>query len=152
VKRRGSSLNNVREGQAQAAAHKRKLLERLKAHPPTKSSAPCKVDRKPVASLVGLDVDQIMAAAERLRLTTLDMQLGVPTPLNRPTLVLLRGFLEALSTRESAVVLQWPFGQPDVSLLHPLAMVACLCAPARKTTGKYVWCDPPYSFRTLYFP
>jgi hypothetical protein len=83
---------------------------------------------------------------------SLDVQIAGPEPLNRPTLSLLRTFLTAVAGGGSAAVLQWPFGQRDVSALHPLAMLAALCSPPARTENRSTWCEAIPDFRTLYFP
>jgi len=83
---------------------------------------------------------------------TLEIYLGEPEPLNRPTLSLLRGFLTTVATGGSVAVLQWPLGERDVSALHPLAMLAALCSPPEKTYNRNAWCEAVPDFRTLYFP
>jgi len=93
-----------------------------------------------------------MAAAETFRLMSLESGVGDSARLNRPTLALLRLYLEALSSGVSASVLQWPFGPRDAAILHPLAMAALLHTPEKKTAGKYIFCDHALGCRTLYYP
>ena len=93
-----------------------------------------------------------MVAAGRLDFMLLDDNVGERCSLNRPTLNLLGQFLGILITGQSCIVLQWPSGQRDVSLIHPLAMLAILCAPAARTARGMSWCDAVPDFRTLYFP
>jgi hypothetical protein len=103
-----------------------------------------------------LDVDTALAAARRLKFMrldpSLDIQVGATESLNRPTLRLLAAFLACLQTGSSRSVLQWPFGQRDASVLHPLAMLAMLCAPEPRIRDGNSWCDSVIDFRTLYFP
>jgi hypothetical protein len=61
-------------------------------------------------------------------------------------------FLRVLRSGESDTVLQWPSGQRSAALIHPLAMLAMLCAPPPRTGNLIVWCAPVKDFRTLYFP
>jgi hypothetical protein len=103
-------------------------------------------------------------AAERERQTraaTLDTkrkrfagaeQKGATPSLNRPTLVLLELVLKMLQDRTSTAVLQWPHGLRDVSILHPLAMLATLGSSPERASGGYSWCPPVPDFRTLYYP
>jgi len=92
-----------------------------------------------------LDVDAALAAARRLKFMrldpSLDIQVGATESLNRPTLTLLAGFLACLQTGSSRSILQWPFGQRDASVLHPLAMLAILCAPEARIRDGNSWCD-----------
>ncbi len=156
VKKRENPLDALQKARAEADARRKKLLERLrdqqaapKPTPPPETSSAGQEDSD---HLRNLDVECAIAAANRLRLMTLDGNVGPPTSLNRPTTALLREFLQSLATGQSATVLQWPFGQRDASFLHPLAMLSLICAPARRTTGGFSWCEPPHTLRTLYFP
>lgn len=72
--------------------------------------------------------------------------------LNRPTVELVEAFIRAVVTGESATILQWPSGQRDVLLLHPVAMLALICAAPDRTQGGHIWCDAIPDFRTLYYP
>ena len=149
-------LDQIRDGQARAAANRKRLIERLKAQAarvpvvkPQETSLPSgPVDRR----FENLNIDNAMAAAGRLRLKFLDTKVGQWRSLNRPTLYLLEQFLHTLQGRHSAIVLQWPVGQRDVSLIHPLAMLATLCAPSPRVARGICWCDAVPDFRTLYFP
>lgn len=161
MKWREDRLNTLKEDRDRAAANRQRLANQLKARLPrvaaqpmaTPSAAP---ERGQPRRCERLDVDAAMAAAGRLRFLRLNPSLDVSTgpreTINRPTQTLLRSFLTTLATGESSVVLQWPFGQRDVSVLHPLAMLAALCSPTAKTTGNHSWCEPVPDFRTLYFP
>lgn len=155
MRKREDPLEEMRKHQAQAAAQRRELLERLKAQQGrprpasgTKKPAPDGTSQETPA----LNVDAAMAAAQLLHLIPFEVGLGEPATLNRPTLALLRQLFESLSSGVSASVLQWPSGPRDVSLLHPLAMAALLRAPEKRITGKYSWCEPAHNCRTLYFP
>jgi hypothetical protein len=146
-KKRDNPLEEMQKHQAQAAAQRHKLLERVKRVLEAKTTS-----HNPAKERPALDVSAVMVAARLIHLMPLEVDLGQPAVLNRPTLALLQQFFEALSSGVSASVLQWPSGPRDVSILHPLAMVALLRAPEQRKTGKYVWCDPAVSCRTLYFP
>src|SRR3546814_9188059 len=67
-----------------------------------------------------------MVFAQSLRFRQHDLELEPAVALNRPTLSLLKHFLDGLVGGSSAAVLQWPAGQRDVSTLHPLAMLAMI--------------------------
>lgn len=150
--KREDPLERIRKGQAQAAEERQKLLERMRAaQRAPKPAAPAAPARAP-RPFDSLDVGAVVAAAGRLRLMTLAGTAGPATPLNRPTTFLLEEFLRALVSGESTSILQWPFGQRDVSLIHPIAMLALLCAPERQTTGNFSWCNPAHTLRTLYYP
>lgn len=157
MKKRGDRLQEIRDGQAQAVANRQKLLDRIKTGLNASKAAHDAVAAAALASSTrfqGFDVERAMSAATQLRLMHLEDSLGPATPLNRPTMFLLREFFQVLTGRTSASVLQWPSSQKDVSFLHPLAMLACLNAAAsiQKSTGNFTWCDAACDFRTLYFP
>lgn len=157
MKWRENSLEDVRKGQAEAAERRRQLLElhraRVERHKNAELASSDDAASEPEPGpFSDVDIDRAIDAVRRIRLMALDMGVGPATAINRPSISLLRGFLDALRSRQSTVLLQWPFGQRDVSLLHPLAMVALLCAPPRKTTDGLTWCDPSPDFRTLYYP
>lgn len=157
MKRGKDQLAQIREGHEAAAIKRRQLVERLKARQTT-AKAPVKPAPAPPEPrrCALLDVDAAISAAMRLRFRrlqpTLEINLGEPEPLNRPTLSLLRGFLTTVATAGSVAVLQWPLGERDVSALHPLAMLAALCSPPEKTCNRNAWCEAVPDFRTLYFP
>lgn len=150
--KREDPLERIRKGQAQAAEERQKLLERMRASQrapkPVASAAPA----RPPRPFDNLDIEAAMAAAGRLRLMTLTGSAEPPAPPNRPTAFLLEEFLRALVSGESTSILQWPFGQRDVSFVHPIAMLALLCTPERQRTGNFYWCKPPHTLRTLYYP
>ena len=128
-----------REDRDRAAAQRQRLVERLKARAkPSPASAAPQVEAPRPRRMHALDVGAALAAAQRLKFMrldpSLDIQVGAPDRLNRPTLALLSAFLMSLQTGSSRGILQWPFGQRDASVLHPLAMLAMLCAPSRAFT------------------
>ena len=157
MKKRKNARKARRKARAKAAARQKQVLKHPKAkkkaaNPPTPSRKKESSSEQQTRYFHGLDIESAIVAASRLRFMTLGENVGPLTPLNRPTIALLREFLQALKTGDSASVLQWPLGQRDVSLIHPLAMLTLICTPAKRTTGEVVWCDAPHSFRTLYFP
>ena len=149
-------LDQIREGQARAAADRKRLIERLRARaaqiPIVESPQTISPSAPELRRFGNLNIDDVMVAAGRLRFMLLDATLGQRCSLNRPTLRLLEWFLRTLKSGQSQIVLQWPSGQRDVSLIHPLAMLAMLCAPLARTTRGLSWCDAVPDFRTLYFP
>lgn len=155
VKKRENPLEALQKARAEADARRKQLLERLKSKqakpksvPETKSQSQARSKEKTPA----LDISAVVAAARLIHLIPFEAGLGEPAALNRPTLALLERFFEVLSSGVSASVLQWPSGPRDVSLLHPLAMVALLNTPEKRVTEDFVWCEPALNCRTLYFP
>ena len=155
VKKYENSLEALQEARAESDQRRRKLLEQLKSR---------QAKRKPVLGknaqsqdrsdekIRALDVSAVVAAARLIHLMPFEVGPGKPVPLNRPTLALLERFFESLSSGVSASILQWPSGPRDVTLLHPLAMVALLNTPEKRKTGNFAWCEPALNCRTLYFP
>lgn len=157
MKRGGWTPDKYREDRDRAAAQRQRLVERLKARAkPSPASAVPQVEAPRPRRMHALDVDAALAAAQRLKFMrldpSLDIQVGAAENLNRPTLALLSAFLMSLQTGSSRGVLQWPFGQRDASVLHPLAMLAMLCAPEPRIRDGNSWCASVMDFRTLYFP
>ena len=155
VKKRDRSLERLQKARARSDEHRKKLLKRLKS----RLADPKPVFEENVPSQYRsnegnrtLNVGAAVAAARLIHLMPFEDGIGDPVTLNRPTLALLERFLETLSSGVSASILQWPSGPRDVSLLHPLVMVALLNTPAKRTTGDFVWCERALSCRTLYFP
>ena len=155
VKKRENPLEKLQKARAESAARRKELLERLKSQqskPKQVPEAKAQLQDRPNKKTPALDVTAAAAAARLIRLIPFEAGLGEPAALNRPTLALLEQFFEALSNGASASVLQWPSGPRDVSILHPLAMVALLRTPEKRTMGDFVWCEPAFGCRTLYFP
>lgn len=138
------------ETRAQAAQAKRGLVERMRrSSQPEPPPAPTKFAHIPR--------DEIERAGDQLRFRLLndadgDAKVGDPVPLNPSTRVLLSGVFDALADRRSTAVLQWPSGQRDVLLLHPLAMLMLIGSSPDQLERDQIWCDPVHSFRSLYFP
>ncbi|MGE0044894.1 MAG: hypothetical protein AB7J28_03825 [Hyphomonadaceae bacterium] len=151
LRKREGSLDEIRKNQAQAAARRIELAQRLKSRAPAPAMAEPPAS-EPSAAAPAFDIEAALAAAAHLHLMTFDTSVGDPSALSRPALALLRAFFDAVLTGESASVLQWPLGLRDVSVLHPLAMAVLLRVSEKKTTGKFAWCDPAPCCRTLYFP
>lgn len=149
-------LDKLKEGRDRAAADRQRLVERLKTSRARVVSPPPVAEPRQARRCEHLNVDAAMAAAGRLRFLSLnpslDIALGPQQVLNRPTQVLLRSFLTTLVTGQSHALLQWPFGQRDISVVHPLAMLSLLFSPAARTSGAHSWCEAVPDFRTLYFP
>lgn len=155
VKWGGDNLRKIQEAQHEAALARRALVAKLK---PRADRVTAATAAEPWTTRFShLDVEQVYAAVVRLRFRRLDdtgraAKVGPALPLNRPTAELLRSFLCAATTGESSATLQWPTGQRDVLLLHPLAMLAMICTPLDQTRAGHIWCDAVPDFRTLYFP
>src|ERR1700733_4168190 len=108
-RKREDPLEEMRKHQAQAAAQRRGLLERLKAQ--QGKLGPASGTKKPTRSgasqeTPALVVEAAIAAAQLIHLIPFEDGLGDPASLNRPTLSLLREFFESLSSRTSVSVLQ----------------------------------------------
>src|ERR1051326_6145713 len=85
-----------------------------------------------------LNIGEALAAARRLTFVDLDAEGARPAaPLNRPTVAMLEFFLRALRERNSVVTLQWPRGSRDMSILHPLAMLALIGSSPERVTGAF---------------
>ena len=155
MKKHENPYKALQKARAESDKRRKELLERLKSRQAKrkpvlekKAQSQDRSDEKTRA----LDVSAVVAAARLIHLMPFEAGLGEPATLNRPTLALLERFFEALSSGVSASVLQWPSGPRDVTLLHPLAMVALLNTPEKRKTGNFVWCEPALNCRTLYFP
>ena len=139
-----------------AAAERRRTLERFREHQAA-------VDRERNARETALaakrnrfstlNVSEALAAARRLTFVDLEAE-GArgAAPLNRPSLAMLELFLKVLRERNSVATLQWPRGSRDMSILHPLAMLALIGSSSERTTGGFKWCPAVPDFRTLYYP
>ena len=139
-----------------AEAERRRTLERFKEHQAA-------VDRERHARETALaakrsrfstlNVSEALAAARRLTFVDLEAE-GArdAAPLNRPTLAMLELFLKVLRERNSVATLQWPRGSRDMSILHPLAMLAMIGSSPERATGGFKWCPAVADFRTLYYP
>ncbi len=154
MKRKTNRLDEIRKGQEEAAKRRRALVRELSARRKSKQSDnagnACEVED--AFPLYNIDIKRAIAAAGQLHLIPIELDIGAAQTLNRPTIALLWEFLHTITRRESAVVLQWPVGQRDISLLHPLTMMALLGEPRKHRTNDAEWCDPSQGCRTLYFP
>ena len=152
------SLKDISSARTEIAATRRQLAGRLRerrgADRPKRSAVEKTRSISPEDELTLTDETQgALKAAECLRLSPVHTIAEGLAGLNRPTLALLGHFLETLHSGQSRIVLQWPVGQRDVSLLHPLAMLASLCPREYHTSdGGMQYCTSAKSFRTLYFP
>ena len=149
-------IEQIRDGQQRAAHERRRLLERMKG-----SLAAQVQEREAAAQALKaknekfkfIEIERTLAAASRLRFWDLEPSLTADGDLlNRPTLELLTSFLTVLRRDSSSSVLQWPYGQRDLTLLHPIAMLAVLSTSPQSRTGDYTWCPSVRDFRTLYYP
>jgi hypothetical protein len=154
--RRPQGIKEIREARGKAEAERRRTLERYKDHQTAVDrerharEAVLAVKR---ARFAALNIADARAAARRLTFVDLEAEGARPAvPLNRPTLAMLELFLNVLRERTSVAVLQWPRGSRDMSILHPLAMLAMIGSSPQRTTGAYKWCPAVPDFRTLYYP
>jgi hypothetical protein len=154
--RRPQGIKEIREAREKAEAERRRTFERFKEHQTA-------VDRERhtresvLAAKRGrfatLNIADALAAARRLTFVDLEAEGTRPAvPLNRPTLAMLELFLKVLRERTSVAILQWPRGSRDMSILHPLAMLAMIGSSSERATGAYKWCPAVADFRTLYYP
>lgn len=152
MKGREDPYENMQKNRALADERRRKLVEQIKAR---QADAKAKEEARKASSPGAQpkpDIDAVIRAAQGIHLIPFEITLGQPATLNRPTLDLLRRYLQSLSTGATICILEWPNGPRDVSFLHPLAMAALLRTPEPHDNGKYRWCDPAFGCRTLYFP
>lgn len=154
--RRPQGIKEVREAREQADAERRRLLERHKDHHlavQREQQARAAVLEAKRNRFAGLSIADALAAARRLAFIDLEAdQKGDAVPLNRPTLAMLEMFLKVLRDRSSVATLQWPRGSRDMSILHPLAMLAIMGSSSERASGTYMWCPAVADFRTLYYP
>ncbi len=126
-------IKEMREAREKADAERRRIFERFKKHQ-TEVDREHNARQAVLAAKRGrfttLNTADALDAARRLRFVDLDTE-GVreAVPLNRPTLVMLELFLKVLRERTSIAALQWPRGTRDLSILHPLAMLAIIGSP-----------------------
>ena len=145
------SLAKIQAAQAEKTARRAPLAAELRERRRVALAAEKAECEKP-NRFDALDTAAAREFAESLRFRRYDLELGSPQALNRPTLELLDHFLAALVGGQSASVLQWPAGQRDISILHPLAMLAVLGSAAPEVEKKHRFCAAVPDFRTLYFP
>ena len=155
INRRPQGVKEIREAREKADAERKRMLERYKDHhlalERERQARAAALDAKR-NRIAGLSVSDALAAACRLTFVDLEAERkGDAVPLNRPSLALLELFLKVLQDRGSVAVLQWPRGVRDISILHPLAMLATLGSSPERASG-YGWCPPVPDFRTLYYP
>lgn len=145
------SFAKMQAAQADKAARKSALAAEARQRRQAALDA-AKAEAEKPKRFDGLDLSASRAFAETLRFRRYDLELGPSMALNRPTLELVDHFLATLVNRHSSSILQWPAGQRDVSVIHPLAMLAALgSAPAQIEKG-HRFCAAVPDFRTLYFP
>jgi hypothetical protein len=139
-----------------AEAERRRTLERFRQHQAAvdqernarETALTAKRNR-----FSALEIGEALAAARRLTFVDLEAEgARAAAPLNRPTLAMLELFLKVLRERNSVVTLQWPRGARDMSILHPLAMLALIGSSPERATGGFKWCPAVADFRTLYYP
>lgn len=154
--RRPQGIKEIREAREKAEAEQRRTFERYKEHQTAVDrerharQAVLAVKR---ARFAALNIADAVAAARRLTFVDLESQeTGAALSLNRPTLAMLECFLKVLRERTSVATLQWPRGSRDISILHPLAMLAVIGSSPERSRSAYKWCPPVADFRTLYYP
>ena len=152
MKRQTNPLDTIRKAQAEAAERRRMLVEKMSTRHKPKQSDSAEDAHSDKIRFPPFDIDRAIAAAGRLHLVPIELDVGTAQTLNRPTIAVLKEFLYSIAKRDSAVILQWPTGERDISLLHPLAMLALLGEPKKYRTNSAEWCDPSQGCRTLYFP
>jgi hypothetical protein len=154
--RRSQGIKDVREAREKAEAERKRTFGRFKEHQVA-------VDREHHAReaalaakrnrFAALNITDALAAARRLIFVDLEAEGARPAvPLNRPTLAMLELFLRVVRERTSVATLQWPRGSRDMSILHPLAMLAILGSSSERASGEYRWCPAVADCRTLYYP
>lgn len=149
-------IEEIREDQRRASDERRKNAERIQAKLKAEQRA-----REDAAKAINdranrfktIDVESALAAARRLRFRDLESHtIGSAFGLNRPSLELVSHFLSVLRNDRSSSILQWPYAQRDITLLHPIAMLSLLGAPPVIEKNRVAWCSAVRDFRTLYFP
>lgn len=151
----GRQIHQIREGQQKAEAGRRRLLEGLQAKRQLAEEAKAVAAAQLAARRTrfeNLDPEAAANWARRFFFFDLDRTDAGAMRLNRPALQMLEALLVTLHDRKSRAILQWPLGQNDVSMLHPVAMLATICATQERTTSNFAWCPAVRDFRTLYFP
>jgi hypothetical protein len=156
MNRRPQGIKDIREARERSDAERRRLLELHKGH---QAAADHERHLREAAlaakrsRFIALDVSEALAAARRLTFVDLEAE-GERTalPLNRPTLAMLELYLRALRERASVAALQWPRGSRDMSILHPLAMLAMIGSSPERTSAGFKWCPAVADCRTLYYP
>ena len=155
-RRQWNSKDGIHEARQKAEADRKRHLDKFRKHQEeidlerSKKEAALAAKRQRFAAL---NIADTMAVLRKM--SFVDLEAEGPrqyTPLNRSTLTLLELFLHALRNRDSAAVLQWPRGVRDLSILHPLAMLAILGSPQVRLSGSFKWCSAVPDFRTIYFP
>ncbi|MEO5774463.1 MAG: hypothetical protein ABIQ32_10150 [Sphingomicrobium sp.] len=144
-------MSKMQEDRAAQKAKRGAMAAGLKARAATEAAA-ARAEAERPGPFDSIDVNAALAYAQTLQFRRHDLELGPSTGLNRPTLALMRHYLDALVAGSSAAVLQWPVGQRDVSILHPLTMLAILGSRPASTVGQLRSCDAVPDFRTLYYP
>lgn len=155
-KRPWKPKDGIHEARQKAEAERKRHFDRFRKH---QDAIDREHDKKEAAlaakrqRFAGLDIAEAMAALRKM--SFVDLETEGPrnyTPLNRPTFALVEMFLNALRDRDSVALLQWPRGVRDLSILHPLSMLAMLASPQVQRNGAFKWCRPVADFRTIYYP
>ena len=149
-------MKGLNEARDKADTERKRMLERYKSH----QASVDRVRHAHEAVLAAkrsrfsaLDIVEALGAARRLSFIDLDAErVCGSAPLNRPSLAILEMFLGVLCERRSVAALQWPRGLRDMSILHPLAMLAIICSSPERITRGFKWCTAVADCRTLYYP
>ena len=153
---RPQGIKEIRKAREKSNAERRRLLALYKSHQAAadherhirEAALAAKRSR-----FTALNVSQALAAARRLTFVHLEAKgERVALPLNRPTLAMLELYLRGLRERASVAALQWPRGSRDMSILHPLAMLAMIGSSPERTSAGFKWCPAVADCRTLYYP
>jgi hypothetical protein len=139
-----------------AQDERRKQIERHKAAQAAvqqRRDAQESAVKEKATRFAGINVDAVVASARRLQIWDLERPLATGVhALNRPTLELIEHFLRVLRREGSTCVLQWPYAQRDLTILHHLTALSTLITTTERANNRYTWCLPVRDFRTLYFP
>ena len=144
---------SARKGRRRTAADASNASRNIRP-PLTGNDTPAK-RRLPQSGTGSPHLTSVKRSPQRGGLTFVDLEAEGArdaAPLNRPTLAMLELFLKVLRERTSVATLQWPRGSRDMSILHPLAMLAMIGSSSERASGGYKWCPAVADFRTLYYP
>lgn len=152
VKKWGAdSFDKLQEARAGSGAKRLRLVEQIKARNQRAADVAAEADAHH-RRFDAIDIPRALSFAAGFRLQRFDLVLGEKGVPNRPMLTLVETFLQGLVGKQSSIVLQWPAGQRDMAILHPLAMLAALGSASPQVQGRHRWSPAIPDFRTLFFP